>query len=63
MIPVGCLFSRWELAMQAGDQPCSHAPLFSYRSETRMLLPSLGLSKLETEVHLDYSADCSRVVL
>ncbi len=49
--------------MQAGDQPCSRAPLFSYRSETRMLLPSLGMSKLETEVHLDYSADCSRVVL
>jgi hypothetical protein len=49
--------------MQAGDQPCSRAPLFSYHSETRMLLPSLGMSKLETEVNLDYSADCSRVVL
>jgi hypothetical protein len=47
MISVGCLFSRWELAMQAGDQPCSRAPLCSYRSETQMLLPSLGMPNLK----------------
>jgi hypothetical protein len=33
--------------MQAGDQPCSCAPLFSYRSETRMSLPSLGMPNLK----------------
>jgi len=44
---VGCLFSRWDLAMQAGDQPCSRAPLLSYRSETRMLLPSLGMPNVK----------------
>ncbi|KAH8954951.1 hypothetical protein BDL97_08G108300 [Sphagnum fallax] len=40
------LISRWELAMQAGDQPCSRAPLCSYRSKTQMLLPSLGQREL-----------------
>jgi hypothetical protein len=40
------LISRWELAMQAGDQPCSRAPLCAYRSETQMLLPSLGQREL-----------------
>ncbi len=33
--------------MQAGDQPCSRAPLCAYRSETQMLLPSLGMPNLK----------------